>query len=127
MSDSRITLQRIRPQTETQAFLVDLINRVIKNFENSYVKVSGHGRRQLIQPALPHSEDVEQALSKGSITVEFLEECVFSILRDALAIRVSRKRRRIRYQRIGRTRRFIITGEDISAAMKRNCPYVFWC
>lgn len=93
----------------------ELINRAANEFERRFgTTVDGAGRRELLTPALPHTDDVAKALAAGSITISFLEECVISILERA---------DRILQARGGSS----ITGSDVVASMQEDCPYFFWC
>ena len=95
--------------------LREFINQVANRFEaQKGMLVTALAREKLIQPALPHQDEVNQELNAGNITIEFLEDSVFSILDLAREIALS----------IGQDH----IGENTTQeSMRRDCPYVFWC
>ena len=64
-----------------------LINRVADQFGSSVgMPVDASARHAMVKPALPHLEDVNLAVQKGSITVRFLEGCIETMLHNAFDI-----------------------------------------
>ena len=60
------------------------INRVADHFQDSAdILVDPSGREALLQPALPHLENVARELATGGLTIDFLEKCVLSVLGKA--------------------------------------------
>ena len=69
----------------------------------------------LVQPSLSHLEEVREALQRGTISREFLGNSIHTLLANACNIASER----------GDVT--TISAEIIKAAMKKHCPYVFWC
>jgi len=91
------------------------VNRVADEFEEANgVVVDRSARETLIAPALPHAADVARALAAGTITIEFLEGCIRSVLGRAW---------RIDLEGEGAD----INGAHVQASMDEECPYLFWC
>jgi hypothetical protein len=93
----------------------DLVNRVADRFERQTgMRVSNGARDELIRPALPYRDHVEQELTAGNITIDFLESSIFTVLGNARDIANSWGRDHV--------------GEDTTQeSMRRYCPYLFWC
>ena len=91
------------------------VNRVVDEWEEETgARVERSGRDALIGPALPHAEDVQSALESGGVSMDFLENCVREVLRNAHEITGDRM--------VGG-----LGAADIQLSMRRYCPYVFWC
>lgn len=92
-----------------------LVHQVADFFAQRHsINVSGRARNALIDPGLPHLDDVTIALSTNEISREFLEDCVYTILVRAFGITKDEGNNEI--------------GDDaVHQAMKESCPYLFWC
>lgn len=92
-----------------------LVNSVADRFQVEHaLPVTRDARRALVSPALPHKRSVDAALAKGSITMDFLESCVITVLFNAAEIAKIHKQP-------------YIAETTVLESMKRYCPYVFWC
>jgi hypothetical protein len=92
-----------------------LINHVSLDFERRRgIRVDEGARMALIIPALAHREGVNEDLRAGTISMNFIEECVFSILDRA---RKFAHARGINY----------ISREAVQDSMDEDCPYLGWC
>lgn len=95
--------------------LRNLIDHVSNNFENEFsIKVLESGRRGLLDPALPHLDDVTRELSQGRITVRFLEGSV-----DVVLVNATREKE-VKHSHS-------IDDQAIKRSIARYCPYLFWC
>lgn len=91
------------------------VNRVADQYqEEHHIVVDRSARVILITPALPHAHTVAEALSRREISMQFLEECVLSMLRRAHRIAAER----------GLTQ---IDGACAQESMDEECPYLGWC
>lgn len=76
--------------------------------------VGAGARDRLIEPGLPHLADVERSLNDGTINYPTLEGHLRTVLDNARALARQRNRTAI--------------GEDTTEdALKKHCPYLFWC
>ena len=92
-----------------------LINRVSDDFEKSeQITVLESGRHALLEPAIPHLDDVTRELKEGKITVPFLEGSVDVVLNNAAGFPEVQDSRSIDNQAIERS-------------IAKYCPYLFWC
>ena len=88
------------------------VNGVADRFERTEdVRVDESAREALIEPALPHSRSVADAIATGTVTSEFLQNCVIQVLAQA------------KWLIQGTT----IDGVSVRESMRRYCPYIFWC
>ena len=91
------------------------VNRMADQFQDSArILVDPSAREALIGPALPHEEGVARQLARRALTIEFLEDCVLSVLERA---------RRI----AGTTGQSQINATCVEQSMEEECPYLFWC
>jgi hypothetical protein len=91
------------------------VNRMADQYEEAHrIVVDRSARDTLTAPALPHTQTVAEALDRREITMQFLEECVLSILRRAHRIATAR----------GLTQ---INGACAQESMDEECPYLGWC
>jgi hypothetical protein len=89
-------------------------NVAIKYSSMARFKVSEEAIEALLMPTIPHLSDVTRELLNESISVDFLENGVLSILKNA--------------EEFARQRRLNFIGSrDINLSMEKDCPYVFWC
>lgn len=106
-----------------ESLFYELVNNVADQFAgDSSVMVSDEARTLLIELALPYTSRVEQELSEGSITREFLSNSLYTVLDNALQVGQDR----------GDLNPGIGSGGTINVAavhlsMQRYCPYLFWC
>jgi hypothetical protein len=92
-----------------------LVNEVSDRFEaDNQMPVTPGAREELIEPALPYKDHVEQELLSGKITYSFLGESVYTVLMNAMEIAKG-------------WGRAVIAEDTIQLSMKRYCPYLFWC
>jgi len=92
-----------------------LIDRVSYDFERERsIKVLESGRDALLEPALPHLDDVTRELDQGRITVRFLEGSVDVVLSNASQDWEVQQER-------------AINARAIERSIARFCPYLFWC
>lgn len=92
-----------------------LINRVSNEFEKSeQIRVLESGRNALLEPAIPHLDDVTREIKEGKITVPFLEGSVDVVLNNAAGFPQVQNSRSIDSQAIERS-------------IAKYCPYLFWC
>jgi hypothetical protein len=78
------------------------------------VRVTPEARGILIERAQPYKQRVEQELSEGSITGEFLQNSLATVLGNAFLIALEQNEDTIDERVIGKS-------------MGRYCPYLFWC
>ena len=105
----------------------ELVNRVANRFEETTkIGVEEKARLALITPAIPHKNNVEEALGKEEITIEFLENCILEVLNNAVELYVEEKSASLD-STIEPTQLNEINESDIAASLEENCPYVFWC
>ena len=92
-----------------------LVNDTADSFSKEFgVRVGGAAREELITRALPYRETVANELADGTITIEFLQDTLLAVLKNA--------------------RRIMLDGdalevgvEEVVASMEEECPYLFWC
>jgi hypothetical protein len=118
---SRSLGSRMEDRTMTTADRQDgldvaaLVHRVADQFQQKRrMVVDPSARDALIAPALPHADNVAQALARKEITVQFLEECVTKLLERAR-----------RFASAAGVRH--VNGPAVEQAMEKDCPYLFWC
>jgi len=99
----------------TEGELRQLIERVAEDFRrSSNYGVSEAARQALLQPAIPHLDDVTGELDRGNITVAFLEMSVRQILDNSLID--------VRDRRLD-----LVDALAVERSLSRYCPYLFWC
>jgi hypothetical protein len=92
--------------------MTGFVNGVADHYERTRgVRVDESAREALIEPALPHSRSVAEAIATGTVTQEFLQGCVFQVLDMAKSL----------------IQATLIDGASVREAMRRYCPYIFWC
>jgi hypothetical protein len=91
-----------------------LVNAAADEFQGQYGVIVLPGCRELlINRALPYSQHVQQEISTGNVTIEFLKRSLFTVLENA--------------HQIGTPTRLDIDEDLIEQSMERYCPYLFWC
>lgn len=104
------------PRRPPQEFsLKQLVNQVCDDFQELFgISVSSDARHELIEPGLPYEDQVRRELATGEVTEEFLRHSVTIVLVEAWRVAKEMKRDTI--------------GEPtVREAMRRYCPYLFWC
>jgi len=106
-----VTIGALGPQVD----FINLVDRVADQFQAQYqIQVDSSARQELVNPALPHQQQVDQELAQGNITIQFLEDCLREVLRNARDIAVGSGQN-------------MIVDRTIMASTQRYCPYLFWC
>jgi hypothetical protein len=99
----------------TKKEMQDLIQRVCDKFKRETgMDVTGLAIGELLEPAVPHLDDVTQKLYENKISTSFLEQSVLTVLNNALTFARSRNQNYVGY-------------EAIKDSMAKECPYAFWC
>ena len=134
----------------TNLDLEGIVTDVADRFQRDWgVEVTGTARSALLEPARQHQQKIEEELSEGRITLEFLEGAIRQVLsaardiarqeaetqlKDAEDRRTSTKDRRASTQkRQGKDRRKRleegnkIEDRHIIESIKKDCPYIPWC
>jgi hypothetical protein len=110
-----ITPPRSRRTGGASFDMTAFVNRVADQYQEEHrIVVDRSARATLIAPALPHAHTVAEALSRREISMQFLEECVLSLLRRAHRIATER----------GLTQ---INDACAQESMDEECPYLGWC
>lgn len=92
-----------------------LVNKVADRFQDRAGMVVDTGARELlVTTALPYRDHVEQELSAGAITMEFLEQCLREVLENAQTV-------------ASEWGRGEIDEGTTKESMARYCPYFPWC
>lgn len=96
------------------------------------VVVTAAARGALLKPAREHQQQIEEELSEGRITLEFLEDSIEKVLSVAHAISRDELKDRRKKTRQGEERRKKVRGQTIEErhvleSMKKDCPYIPWC
>jgi len=121
-----------------------VVSDVADRFQREWgVVVTGAARNALLEPARQHQQQIEEELSEGRITLEFLEDAILQVLSVARMLareelkkqsgdverRVNTKGRREK-SRVGKDRRgkrHEIEERHVLESMKKDCPYIPWC
>jgi hypothetical protein len=92
-----------------------LIDNVAAQFAAEHeMAVSAAARRKLLEPALPHVDDLQRQVAAGKVKVAVIQDALTDVLLHALDI-----------SRTLGTR--TIDADAIAQAMSRSCKYFPWC